>query len=290
MTDDGRNAGTDPLALAEAVASGELSDATAESTLRAARGSDTRRADADVAEMRDLVAAIRGVRRHAEAFQRAADEAGVAESGPAPPVIAPAPCRADSGPWSADDRTPACYRGDVRLRPSRPVDRSRWAMSGALAAAAVIVVAVVVGAQLTTSRIAATPSPSSPVAIVSPRRRRHRLADRRPTTDRRPDPDRRRPQRGSACHGVPPIVSEALGGTPGIVYWTLTAEDRISVSEWNPNGDSAGRSRSRSTRGRTQARADGIWIERRVVASPDGRHVAFSEWDRQATGAPAASG
>ena len=83
--------------------------------------------------------------------------------------------------------------------------------------------------------------------------------------------------------GVPPIVSEALGGTPGIVYWTLSAEDRISVAQWNPNRDSPTISFTAST-WPDPGRADGTTIDRRVVASPDGRHIAFEERELRVPG------
>jgi len=271
MTGDERGVPTDPLGLAEAVSAGALTEAAAEAILRAAHGADTRRADEEIAELRDLLTAIRGVRRHAEAFHATADSAAEDAGSDVEPV--------SSGPLSVVPRRVA--RADVRLRPAHPVDRSRWATSGVLAAAAVVVLAVVVvGSQLTTSRIAATPSPSSPLAVAT-----GTPAPSSGPSSQLPSPSSGAPSPtatgtpapgGIGVPGVPPIVSEALGGTPGIVYWTLTAEDRISVTEWNPNGDSPAISFTAST-WPDPARADGTTIDRRVVVSPDGRHIAFEE-------------
>ena len=74
MTTDGRNPNqpdpVDTLALAEAVAAGRLGFPAAEAALWEARPDDPARAADEVAELRDLIAAIRGVRRHAEAVRR----------------------------------------------------------------------------------------------------------------------------------------------------------------------------------------------------------------------------
>ena len=161
MTADGRRPGqsgdpdtVDPLALAEAVAAGRLGFAAAEAALWEAHP-DQGRAANDVAELRDLVTAIRGVRRHAEAVRRSDVEVFDPDATSVPLGSARSP---------DDDRGIAPRRvqgGDVRLRTAAR-QRQRWAPVGALAAVALLVVAVaVVVPGLLAPSIASTPLPSA---------------------------------------------------------------------------------------------------------------------------------
>lgn len=283
-TDDRRPAPSepvDPLSLAEAVAAGRLAFAAAEAALWEARPNDEARAAEEIAELRDLVAAIRGVRRHADAVRKADLEVFDPDAD-RPPLGA--------GQGAEGDRAVAPRRvhGDVRLRPGvRP--RQRWAPVGALAAAAVLVVAAaVIVPGLLTSSVASSSGPSaSRTGLGSP----SSIPSTGPPASGSGSPATS-PSAGvtqpptpgpTGVAGVPAIPSEPLSGAPGIVYWTLTAEDRIAVAGWDPDGSTASISFATDT-WKDASRADGIWIERRVVASPDGRRVAFAETDDQGAG------
>jgi hypothetical protein len=151
----------------------------------------------------------------------------------------------------------------------------------------VLLVAVVLGSNLAQSPVAATPSPSSsavavasgalaPSAVASPAPPASALS---PTPAVTPAPT----PVPTGVKGVPPIVSFPFTGGPSVAYWTVAAEDRIAVSEWNLNDSAPAISFTAST-WPDPARGDGIWIDRRVVASPDGRFVAFAETDIQPPG------
>ena len=277
-TGDRRSGGpepVDPLALAEAVAAGRLGLAAAEAALWEARPDDQARAATDVDELRDLVASIRGIRRHAEASRRA--EVDVFD-----PDAAGVPL--GSGRRAEDDRGTAPLRvhgGDVRLRPgARP--RPRWAPVGALAAAAVLVVAVaLIAPGLLAPSIATTPSPSARqtgVANASPST--SPAASRSPSGTPNASPSQSpgpSPTPGATgVKGVPAITSAALLGAPGIAYWTLTAVGKVTVTEWRPGGGAPRFRLSMSTLHDPDL-PNGQTTDRRVVVSPDGSRVAFAE-------------
>jgi hypothetical protein len=289
-TDDRRPPASDPLdalSLAEAVAAGRLSLPAAEAALREAHAAGGGRVDTAIDELHDVVAAIRGVRRHADAVRRADVE-----------VFDPDATRAPFGSRAEDDGAdrsvaPRRVRGDVHLRPTVRPRSPRWAPVGALAAAAVLVVAVaLIGPGLLAPSVASTASPSaSQVAVGSPSAiptngppgspiQSPSAGPSQPTTQ---PPTPSPTPRPTGVAGVPPIPSERLTGAPGIVYWTLTTEDRITLAAWNPDGSRPAVSFSTDT-WKDPSRADGIVIERRVVVSPDGRRVAFAETDFQGAG------
>jgi hypothetical protein len=260
----------DPLALAEAVAAGRLGFAAAEAALWEARPDDPGRAANEVAELRDLVAAIRGVRRHAEAVRQAGVEVFDPDAASVP---------LGSGRSADDDRGIAPRRvqgGDVRLRPSaRP--RQRWAPVGALAAAAVLVVAVaLVVPGLLAPSVATTPAPTSgpsgvviatPSASVAPS----------PTSSTTSGPTAPPPtSAATGVKGVPAIASQPLAGAPGIAYWTLSAVGQITITEWRPDGSPA-RFRLTASTTHDPDLAKGDIVDRRVVVSPDGSRVVFAE-------------
>lgn len=276
MTSDNRRpAGPDPLdplALAEAVAAGRLGLAAAEAALWEARPDDQDRAANEVAELAQLVAAIRGVRRHASAVRQSELE-----------VFDPDAARVPLGSGTAldEDRRTGTRRvegGDVRLRPmARP--RPRWAPVGALAAAAVLIVAVaLVGPGLLSPPVAATPSPSpsptvSPVAIASPSA--SLAASPAPSASSGPTSPPPSPS-ATGVKGLPAIPSEALAGAPGIAYWTLTAVGQVTITEWRPDGG-APRFRFSVSTMHDPDLAKGDLVDRRIVVSPDGRRVVFAE-------------
>ncbi|MHB8459351.1 MAG: WD40 repeat domain-containing protein [Candidatus Limnocylindrales bacterium] len=258
----------DPLSLAEAVAAGELAESAAIGVLRSLHPTDPPRADAEVVELRELVAAIRGVRRHAEAFREATQPDHRAAPAGASTPLAPSPS-ATPGPRAIPVRVER-VGGRVRLRPA--ARGPRWA-PGLVAAAAVLVVAIVVGSNLASGPVGTGPLQSGPVIGAS-------TASDEPTATGSPSIAPATPvvppPSATGVVGVPPIASQILSGAPGIAYWTLSAEDRITVAEWRPDG---GRARIGFTVDTwpDPSRADGRWVDRRVVASPDGRHVAFVE-------------
>jgi hypothetical protein len=274
MTTDGRRPGgpdpVDLLALAEAVAAGRLGLAAAEAALWEARPDDQDRAANEVAELAQLVAAIRGVRRHAEAVRRSELEVFDPDAASLP---------LGSGMAVDDDRrigTRPVRGGDVRLRPmARP--RPRWAPVGALAAVAVLIVAVaLVGPGLLASPVAATPSPSptpSAVAIATPSAS---LATS-PSANATPGPSSPPPTPvATGVKGVPPISSETLAGAPGIAYWTLSAVGKVTVTEWRPDGGPPRFRFSVSTMHDPDL-ANGVTVERRIVVSPSGGWMVFAE-------------
>lgn len=275
MTGDDRRYGqpdpVDPLALAEAVAAGRLGFAAAEAALWEARPDDPGRAANEVAELRDLVAAIRGVRRHAEAVRQAGVEVFDPDAASVP---------LGSGRSADDDRGIAPRRvqaGDVRLRLSaRP--RQRWAPVGALAAAAVLVVAVaIVVPGLLAPSVATTPAPTSGpsgVVIASP----SASVAPSPTSSATTGPTSPPPTPATTgVKGVPAIASQPLAGAPAIAYWTLSAVGQITVTEWRPDG-SPPRFRFTASTTHDPDLAKGDVVERRVVVSPDASRVVFAEW------------
>lgn len=272
-TDDRRPAApepVDPLSLAEAVAAGRLAFAAAEAALWEARPNDEARAAEEIAELRDLVAAIRGVRRHADAVRNA--DLDVFDPDADRPLLG-------AGQEVDGDRSVAPRRvhGDVRLRPAvRP--RQRWAPVGALAAAAVLVVAVAVivpgllassvasSAGPSASQMSVGSSPSGPSAtspgspVPSPSTGASQAASSRPT----------------GVAGVPPIASQALAGSPGMAYWTLTSVGQVTITEWRPDGSTA-RFRFVATTVHDPDLEKGDLVDRRIVVSPDGRRAVFAE-------------
>jgi hypothetical protein len=259
----------DPLALAEAVAAGRLGFAAAEAALWEARPNDQGRAANDVAELRDLVTAIRAVRRHAEAVRKAEVEVFDPDAASMP---------LGSRGLIEDDREIGPRRvrgGDVRLRPGAR-QRQRWAPVGALAAAAVIVVAVaLVGPGLLAPSVAGTPvATSGPSGIVAATPSASRSASPTPSSSSGPLslPPTAAP---TGVKGVPTIASEPIAGAPGIAYWTLTTETKVTITEWRPDG-SAPRFRFTAT---TEADPSKVKREtdRRIVVSPDGSRMAFAE-------------
>lgn len=276
MTADGRRPGqpgdrdpVDPLALAEAVAAGRLGFAAAEAALWEAHPDDQGRAANDVAELRDLVTAIRGVRRHAEAVRRADVEVFDPDATSAPLGVAPA---------LDDDRGIAPRRvrgGEVRLRPAAR-QRQRWAPVGALAAVAVLVVAVaIVVPGLMAPSVASTPSPSATstgLAVASPSASAVASATANATSGPSQPPPT---PAGTGVKGVPPIPSQPLAGAPGIAYWTLKDEKTMTITEWRPDG-SAPRFHFdveiQADPSTTKRETD-----RRVVVAPDGKRVVIAE-------------
>ena len=75
---------------------------------------------------------------------------------------------------------------------------------------------------------------------------------------------------------MPAIASEALAGAPGIAYWTLTAPDTVTVSEWRPDGGPPRFRFSVSTLADPDL-AKGDLVDRRIVVSPSGRWMVFAE-------------
>ncbi len=273
MSGDDRRMGrdpVDPLALAEAVAAGRLGFAAAEAALWEAHPDDQGRAANDVAELRDLVTAIRAVRRHAEATRKA--EVEVFD-----PDAAAVPLGARG--LIDDDREIAPRRvrgGDVRLRPGARQGQ-RWAPVGALAAAAVIVVAVaLVGPGLLAPSVATTPAATSgPTGIVAATPSASLAASPTPSSSAGPTAPPPTPA-PTGVKGVPAIASEPLAGSPGIAYWTLSNETQVTITEWRPDG-SAPRFRFSVSTLADPDRAANKTADRRIVMSPDGQRVAFAE-------------
>jgi hypothetical protein len=274
---DGRRPGqpdaVDPLALAEAVAAGRLGFAAAEAALWEAHPDDQGRAANEVAELRDLVTAIRGVRRHADAVRRADVDVFDPDATSVPLGVVPP---------TDDDRGIAPRRvhgGDVRLRPAAR-QRPSWAPVGALAAAAVLVVAVaIVVPGLLAPSVASTPVPSSGptgIAVASPSASVAASPSVPPSSNVTSAPSVPPPApSATGVKGVPAIPTEPLAGAPGIAYWTLTDEKTMTVTEWRPDGAAP---RFRFT---VPIAADPSTIkretDRRVVVSPDGKRVVIAE-------------
>jgi hypothetical protein len=291
VTADGRRPGqpgrpdaVDPLALAEAVAAGRLGFAAAEAALWEAHPEDQGRAANDVAELRDLVTAIRGVRRHAEAVRRSGVEVFDPDATSVP---------LGSARSLDEDRGIAPRRvhgGDVRLRPAAR-QRPRWAPVGALAAAAVLVVAVaIVLPGLLAPSVASTPLPSavpSGLAVASPSASVAASPSAATTANATSAPSAPPPTpSATGVKGVPPIPSEPLAGAPGIAYWTRTAPDKVAVTEWRPDGGKPRFSLSMSTEvdpcfDVKTISADCLGVngnvDRRIVVSPDGKRLVFAE-------------
>jgi hypothetical protein len=293
VTSDGRRSGpsgqpdpVDPLALAEAVAAGRLGFAAAEAALWEAHPDDQGRAANEVAELRDLVTAIRGVRRHAEAVRRAGVEVFDPDA-TSVPLGSARPLDDDLG--IAPRRVQG---GDVRLRPAAR-QRQRWAPVGALAAVAVLVVAVAILApSLLAPSIAATPVPSaspSGLAIASPSASLSAPPAASSTAASATSGPSVPPSPiSTGVAGAPPIPSEPLAGAPGIAYWTRTAANKVTVTEWRPGGGAARFRFSMSTEvdpcdDVKAISADCLGlptnasVDRRIVVSPDGTRVVFAE-------------
>lgn len=277
MTAEGRRPDrpdpVDPLALAEAVAAGRLGFAAAEAALWEAHPDDQGRAANDVAELRDLVTAIRGVHRHADAVRRADVEVFDPDATSVP---------LGSARTLDEDRGIAPRRvrgGDVRLRPAVR-QRQRWAPVGALAAVAVLVVAVaIVVPSLMAPSVASTPLPTagpSGIAIASPSASVVASAPASPSAPATSAPSVPPPTpSATGVKGVPAIPSEPLVGAPGIAYWTLKGEKTMTIAEWRPDG-SAPRFHFD-----VEIQADPSTTkrdtDRRVVVSPDGTRVVIAE-------------
>ena len=285
MSGEGRRSGqpdpVDPLALAEAVAAGRLGFAAAEAALWEARPDDQGRAANDVAELRDLVAAIRGVRRHADAVRRADVEVFDPDATSVP---------LGSTRTADDDRGIAPRRvrgGDVRLRPTAR-QRPRWAPVGALAASAVLVVAVaIIVPGLLAPSAASTPAPTSgPSAIAVATPSASLVAS--PSVSATPSPSVPPPTPSvTGVKGVPAIPTEPLAGAPGIAYWALTVQTSVASPSGGPDG---AKPRFSFTRCRTEVdpcfdvkaiSADCLGVNggmvRQIVVSPDGKRVVFAE-------------
>jgi hypothetical protein len=275
VSGDGRRSGqpepVDPLALAEAVAAGRLGFAAAEAALWEAHPDDQGRAANEVAELRDLVAAIRGVRRHAEAVRRADVEVFDPDATSIPLGSARTP---------DDDRGIAPRRvhgGDVRLRPTAR-QRPRWAPVGALAAAAVLVVAVaIIVPGLLAPSVASSPVPTAGPTGVAIRTPSATLA---PSPSAQPTPNASSvpspTPMATGVVGVPAIPSEPLAGAPGIAYWTMTNEKSIAITEWRPDGGAPRFKLAVPTEQDPDLRAGNL-LDRRIVVSPDGRRIVFAE-------------
>jgi hypothetical protein len=273
-TDDRRSTPADPidpLALAEAIVAGRLAVPAAEAALREAHPDDPARAEADVAELAQLVDAIRGVRRHAEAVRRSELEVFDPDAAGRPLGL---------GMTMVHDRGIGPRRvrgGDVRFRPMARPRRPRWAPVGALAAAAVLVVAVaLIGPGLLSPTVATTPSPSpapSGVAVATPSA--SLVPSPAPSATSGPTSPPPSPS-ATGVKGVPAIASEPLAGAPGIAYWTLTAVGKVTITEWRPDGGPPRFRFSVSTMHDPDL-ANGVTVERRIVVSPNGRWMVFAE-------------
>ncbi|TMJ93701.1 MAG: hypothetical protein E6G67_11620 [Actinobacteria bacterium] len=242
MDDFDRRPPVDPLAMAEAVGAGRLSVQAAEAALRSAV--DPRRADAAIAEFHDLVAAVRGVRRHSEAL-RVATGSGQAPAGqPALPL----------GASATEGSAPATRLGptDIRVRRRTEPRSSRWAAAGALLAAVlVIAVGAAVVPGLLSKRVAATPTPSASTVSASPT-----------------------PVSTSAAPGIPGVPSTPLPDAPDAFFWTSASDGSIVVSHVRPGGDLGVLC---SVRGFPDPASSLDSISRTLLVSPNGSAFVLAE-------------
>ena len=260
MTDDrrpGRDPGTDPLELAEAVAAGRLSVAAAEAALHASAGTDRERAAA-VDEFRSLFVAIRGVRRHADAFR-----AGLDASGARVPQ--------STAPTMSAQRID---RSAVRVR-RRPDQRSsRWAPAAGLLAAAVLVLAVVTVPRLLPS-VASSPSPTLSLAANVPSPSPSSSAVTSPTASPSVGPTpvpTPTPSPTSAAPNIPPVPNGSLPAAPEAYAWAASSDGTIVISSWSPAGKTTPLLKLDGGLPGSEAA-----ISRSVLAAPDGRAFAIAE-------------
>jgi hypothetical protein len=241
---------TDPLALAEAVAAGRLSVPAAEAALRDT-APDDRRAERSIAEFGDLLAAVRAVRHHADAFRGTY----IAQSNPA------------DRPASLEVTSRPLDRHDVRLRRRAQPRPSRFAPLGALLAAAVVVVAVVVGPRLLPP-IAASPSPSeSAVAVLPPASPTVALSPIGPSQS-----PAATPLSTSAAPNIPPVANAPLPGAPDAYFWSASDDGTIRIWLWTPGQPL--KALVSFPGGIPGSPKD---VRRTVVAAPDGRAFAIAE-------------
>jgi hypothetical protein len=253
-TDDfDRRTPTDPLGLAEAVAAGRLTVEAAEDALRAGVA-DRRDRIRQIEEFRELLGALRGVRRHAEAFRsgyRAIDAETVTSARPG------------QASRRIDPR-------DVRVR-RRPQNRSsRWAPAGALLAAAVLVVAVLAIPRLIPT-VTASPSPSASTIAVAPSPSPSRSTT--PSTSPTPTPTATpKPRPTSAAPNIPAVPNGLLPGAPEAFMWSSTSTGRIEIWRWTP-----GKAMTRVARVDGGLPGTDNAVRRTVVAAPDGRAFVIAE-------------
>ncbi len=251
MDDLDRRPPTDPLALAEAVAAGRLSAPAAEAALREA-APDARQAEESITEFDDLLAAVRAVRHHADAFR---DAYGAAPD----PAARPA---------SMGVTAQRLDRQDVRLRRRAEPRPSRFAPIGALLAAAVVVVAlVVVGPQLL-PQVATSPSPSASFVAVVPSLPSGTL----PGTASPSPVASASPRSTSAAANIPPVASTPLPEAPDLYLWSAADDGTIRIWLWAPGQPLKA---LLVVPGGLPGSANDV--RRTVVAAPDGRAFAIAE-------------
>jgi hypothetical protein len=239
------------LDLAEAVAANRLAINEAEGRIRARHG-ESRRAEADLAELRSLARALGAVDAHVRATR---------ESAGASPAAAPI---------ARFGETPAvAVGGAVRRRTaSRPEGRSPQrpvlVFALVLLLGAGLAAASFVGGRLASQ----VPQPSSfaPVAVASP--------------------SGSVPQASSAASERPAPASEQPSSKPQprtvrAALWTVSDPGHISVSQWTLKPDKAPAPFTIDT-WPDPDKASGAVIYRQVLASPTGRYFAIAETDPRA--------
>jgi hypothetical protein len=242
---------TDPLALAEAVAAGRLAVPAAEAALRAA-ATDARHADQAIDDFRDLLAAVRAVRHHAEAFR---GRYGAAPSAAAQPA-------------SMEMTSRRLDRQDVRVRRRAQPRPSRFAPVGALLAAAVVVIAVAVAVPRLVPPVAASPSPTASSIAVIPN-----ASPSVPTSAASPSPTAiATPQSTSAAPNIPGVANGPLPGAPDAFFWSATDDGTIRIWLWTP-----GQSLKEVVSLDGGIPGSATDVRRTVVAAPDGRAFAVAE-------------
>ena len=236
----------DLLELAEAVAAGRLTMSDAESRLRS-RYRTSRRADAELAELRSLVTALGAIEGHARAMGEAV------RRDPTPSAAPFGDVRSIAVGGAVRRRTPAGTE-------ARGVQRPVLAFAAVLLLSAGLAAASFVGGRLSSQ----VPQPSSfaPIAVASP--------------------SGRAPQQSPAASAAePPASSKPQPRTVRAAIWTLSDPRHISVSQWTLKPDKAPAPFTIDT-WPDPDRAGGSVIYRQVLASPSGRYFAIAETNPQA--------
>jgi hypothetical protein len=241
----------DLLELAEAVAAGRLTMNDAESRLRSRYGT-SRRADAELAELRSLVTALGAIEGHARAMGEAVRRE------PTPSAVPFGDVRSIAVDGAVRRRTPAG-------REARGVQRPVLALAAVLLLGAGLAAASLVGGRLANQG----PQPSSfgPVAVSSPS---PIASASQPPSSRAPAP-------------APPS-NEPQPRSVRAALWTLSDPTHITVSHWGIKTENPMKVPAPFTIDTwpDPDKASGSVIFRQVLASPTGRYFAISETDPRA--------